>query len=96
MGAETFTQTASGGSPAEAFDNAKSTASHEYGHGGYTGSIAEKYSFIVIEPHESLSAYTQAYQMVDNGDPRISDKWGPAGCIQISTKEYLFFGWASS
>ena len=27
---------------------------------------------------------------------RISNKWGPAGCLRISDGHWLFFGYASS
>jgi hypothetical protein len=27
-------------------------------------------------------------------DPRISDKWGPAGCLELGSGRWLFFGWA--
>ncbi len=40
-----------------------------------------------------------AFALIDINDKRILDKYGPAGCIVVnskeSLKEYLFFGWAS-
>lgn len=45
-----------------------------------------------------------ANALIDMDDRRICDKWGPAGCIDLTPKltgkrkpkEFLFFGWASS
>lgn len=46
MGATTFTHIAKGTTPETAFREAVEAAAYEYGHGGYTGTIAEKPSFI--------------------------------------------------
>lgn len=51
MGATTFYTVAKGASAEEAFRLAVDRAKHEYGHGGYTGTIAEKRSFVVIQPN---------------------------------------------
>lgn len=45
MGAEMFTTQAAGNTAEEAFRNAIKDALHWHGHGGYTGTIAEKDSF---------------------------------------------------
>ena len=45
MGANTFLDTAVGTSAREAFDRLTDQARYEYGHGGYTGTIAEKHGF---------------------------------------------------
>ena len=45
MGAETFYQTEKGKNAQEAFNNAKADAYWIHGHGGYSGSIAEKQGF---------------------------------------------------
>lgn len=37
-----------------------------------------------------------ATKLIDENDPRIDDKWGPAGCIKAERNKYVFFGWASS
>ena len=103
MGASTFKKSAIGSNPKEAFASAKQEALHEDGHGGYTGSIAEKSEFIVISNEVFPSvreAIDFAESLIDEGDSRIDDKWGPAGCIKYKMKDdslrYLFFGWASS
>jgi hypothetical protein len=98
MGADTFGTTAEGKTAHEAFYNAQSHASWEHGHGGYTGTIAEKDSFVMIPeaPSEPRAASAYARQLIDDTDARIDDKWGPAGCIKLDDNKWLFFGWASS
>ena len=78
--------------PQEAFDVAVDNARYDYGHAGYTGTIAEKRDFIrlgvvgvSVEDNEDLY-----------DDPRISDKWGPAGhMFSEDDKHHIFVGWAS-
>jgi GH43 family beta-xylosidase len=108
MSGETFYTKAKGDTPQAAFNAAREQAQYDYGHAGYTGTIAEKHEFILIplptmydehtgeelDPGETAERY--AHQLINNGDPRIDDKWGPAGCFQIDANTFVFFGWASS
>jgi len=96
MGAEVFIVRSNGKNAHEAFEKAVSVAHYNYGHRGYTGTIAEKSSFIVIDPPVFGTAEEYVKDLIDNRDSRIGDKWGPAGCIKCGENEYLFFGWASS
>lgn len=96
MGAEVFFTSATGKTAKEAFNSAVEQAQYDYGHAGYTGSIAEKTSFVIIPLPEGKNAGEYVDYLIDNCDPRIDDKWGPAGCIKTGENEYLFFGWASS
>jgi len=103
MGAETFFHTALGKTAKEAFRMAVKDSEYEYGHRGYTGTIAEKDSFVFVAQKtfpDRDSAMDYADKLIDEGDERIDDKWGPAGCVEFKNKqgeiEYLFFGWASS
>ena len=106
MGAATFKQTGHGRNARDAFFKAREDAAYEHGHGGYTGTLAEKNDFVEIrdvpglgsadnEHAAKLIAHAHADRLLQDDDPRISDKWGPAGCIQISSNTWLFFGWAS-
>lgn len=95
MGAAQFTTTAEGKDAKEAFKNAVEEAGYEYGHDGYTGTIAEKSSFVTIELPEGRDPRAHARLLFGNDDPRIDDKWGPAGCISLGEGKYLFFGYAS-
>lgn len=96
MGAYDFYTTAKGKTAQEAFNNAVEDARFNYGHAGYTGTIAEKHQFVMISLPEGKTAEEYAVDLVNNGDDRIDDKWGPAGCISLGNDEWLFFGWASS
>ena len=100
MGADFFGTYSKGKTAREAFTMSKSKAFHDYGHSGYTGSIAEKNTFIMIDVPEGFTPAKYAAKMIKEDDVRVSDKWGPAGCIFIRRDNdenvYLFFGWASS
>lgn len=95
MGATTFFTKVKGKTAREAFSIAKEQAYYEHGHSGYTGTIAEKSSFVMIAPPDGINPENYADDLMDNDDDRINDKWGPAGCIKLEGNEYLFFGWAS-
>ncbi len=98
MGACNFVSIASGATAEEAFIAAVREAEYEHGHGGYTGTIAEKDSLVMIQkqPLEGKAALELADALINRFDPRIDDKWGPAGCIPLTDGSFLFFGWASS
>lgn len=87
---------AKGGSASDAFNEAVDQAHYDYGHQGYTGTICEKDSFVMIPLPEGIDPESYADLLIDNQDTRIDDKWGPAGCFQLSETEFFFFGWASS
>lgn len=98
MGASEFMTSSKGKTAKEAFANAKETARYECGHSGYTGTIAEKRSFVIIHPSKEFEQdpIGWAEKLLNNDDARIVDKWGPAGCVQVGDGEWLFFGLASS
>lgn len=92
MGANTFCQSAKGQSAQEAFRKAVDEARYENGHRGYTGTLAEKGSFVEIRecaPLTMQEAQKQADLLIDAGDERIDDKWGPAGCIVVRKPDVL-------
>ena len=95
MGATTFRTTARGPTAKQAFQTAREEAQYDYGHRGYTGTIAEKTAFTMIPlpPGKELDEFIN--DLINDCDPRIDDKWGPAGCIDLGDEEFLFFGWAS-
>lgn len=97
MGATTFEMTAHGASAQEAFTAAVAEAQDQYGRRGYTGTIAEKDSFVLIPWNKADHGLAEdwAAHLIDHNDPRIDDKWGPAGCIDLGGGCYYFFGWAS-
>lgn len=100
MGSENFDHYSEGADVKVAFREAQEAARYNYGHSGYTGTIAEKDSAVIITEAGTL-AYSEALELADTllDDPRVDDKWGPAGAIRVSDTTHdgwLFFGWASS
>lgn len=101
MGAQTFFQEASGPDAESAFWAAVRNAEYEYGHNGYTGTIAEKGSFEMIKCPDNKTPIEHADDLLNDENHWINDKWGPAGCIAMGNDKFskswwLFFGWASS
>lgn len=106
MGACDFTAYAAKPKAEDAFFEAREQALYDHGHSGYSGTIAEKHEFTVLqrEPMYLNEAHTKAYELINAYDYRINDKWGPAGAIPIKDDDdskpgiigWLFFGWASS
>lgn len=96
MGASDFTARARGRTAGDAFRAAVERARHDHGHAGYTGTIAEKDSFVEIAVPAGQDPRKFAARLMDDEDPRVDDKWGPAGCVRLADGEWLFFGWASS
>ena len=95
MGAEAFSSTSTGKTAKEAFWKAVDAAQRKYGYEGYTGSIAEKDEFVMIKAPKDLDPYEYTEKLSEEHDDRISDKWGPAGCIEVKKGTYYFFGSAS-
>ena len=109
MGAEFFETVAIGDTAQQAFDTAVRHAEWESGHGGYTGTIAEKSEFVMLtdakygllEPVDPDLARAVVETIEAKGDERILSKRGPCGCIRLTPNptgisRWMFFGWASS
>ena len=100
MGATTFYNVENAETANLAFEQAKSEALYYHGHGGYSGTIAEKthYTIASSQPLTKCKARELAESLINTS---YVDKWGPAGCIEIindsnsPNKQFLFFGWAS-
>lgn len=105
MGACEFFTVGYGNTAKEAFDAAVKQAQYLHGHGGYTGTIAEKRDFTVIEVPGGKDPEEYAAELMESDDHWVYDKWGPAGCVYLGPKErygyrektdaWLFFGYAS-
>ena len=95
MGATTFGCVSRGATAQEAFKSAQEDARWKHGNEGYTGTIAEKSEFTVISVPEGTDPLIYADQLLNEDDPRVDDKWGPAGCVRVGTDGFYFFGWAS-
>jgi len=67
----------------EAFLEAVEDAQYDHGHGGYTGTIAEKDSFKMIEIPGRKDVNVFLNECLDNEEGFWNDKWGPAACIEL-------------
>ncbi|SJM34020.1 hypothetical protein BQ8482_380203 [Mesorhizobium delmotii] len=52
--------------------------------------------FTMVDLPPGIEPADYARLLTDKQDPRIDDKWGPAGCLDLGGGEYYFFGWAST
>jgi hypothetical protein len=102
MGADSFLVMSYGSTAKEAFNYAVREAQHEYGSGGYTGTIAEKNSFKLIDLPKGVDPVEYANKFLsDESKKEEIDKWAPALCVRVGDapfgdSKYLFFGFASS
>jgi hypothetical protein len=92
MPTESFVCYGEGKTAQEAFDSERAAFREAWGGQEYTGTIAEKDSFVMIDLPAGEDAEAYAYSLIDANDPRIADKYGPAGCIEVGGDEWLFFG----
>jgi len=86
MGATTFETTGKGKTVGEAFQNARDQALWDYGHRGYTGSLAEKDDYVEtvlpdgVEVDEFIGALMDGLHMWSVGDEPLEGKvpdWAP-------------------
>jgi hypothetical protein len=86
MGAYDFSVLQVGSDPSKAFHEARKQAGYDDGHAGYSGTIYEKHDFTIItsQTHDPESAGKLADKLFAAEDPRIDDKWGPAGAIPVA------------
>ena len=103
MGAEYFETRMSGKTAKSAFDAAVAKARHDYGHRGYTGTIAEKSTYRVVTPKPGETPLACVQRCADDDDHFSQDKWGDAACVDMGPDEkvpgnriFMFFGVASS
>ena len=98
MGACTFITTATGPTARDAFRDARDMARRDlerdpdFDGDPSSGSVAGKGSFTMIARDASLEPYEQAERMIDAQDPRVDDKRGPAGCLDLGSDTWMFFG----
>ncbi|RLD64338.1 MAG: hypothetical protein DRJ01_01070 [Bacteroidetes bacterium] len=89
MGSSDFTQVKIGQfkNAQEAFNQAVEVAKHMNGHGGYTGTIAEKTEFqmVPVPKGQDPEDFVEACMNFSEGK-FWDDKWGPAGCVEVTGK----------
>jgi hypothetical protein len=85
MGAVPFEEYADGADVDTAFEEARENTLYENGHGGYTGTIAEKSDYVIVThtPVDLDQAQALARELIDQHDHRIDGVWGPAGAIPV-------------
>lgn len=103
MGGQMFCDRTSATSAIEAFRSLVEQARYEHGHGGYTGTIAEKNEFKMERPRAGESPEECVRRCHGDDNHFSDDKWGPAACVDAgpdpkdpSLRVFIFFGWASS
>ena len=107
MGATTFINKRKAERAQDAFCSLVQDALDEYGHAGYTGTIAEKHEYVELDVPSGYSVgrwiesllYSIVPQGITEQDRKewdrqldiIDDKWGPAGCIKVDKDDGGYF-----
>jgi hypothetical protein len=68
-----------------AFFAAVEEARYEYGHGGYTGTIAEKADVVLRSPKTFTLAEARAFARIDIED---NEKYEPAFAVRVKDDKY--------
>ena len=77
MGASTFYQFQQGEDLQTAFRAACEQARYEHGHGGYTGTLAEKHDVVISrDPVDLATARARAEQLIDAAEQHFLDQAG--------------------
>ena len=77
---------------------------YEHGHGGYSGTIAEKSEFKMVNRKDGEDEDQVVNRYFDTDGHFCDDKWGPAACVDMGVdaqckpgeRLFVFFGYASS
>ena len=111
MGATNFECTGEGATVSDAYNAAHDDATHMYGHGGYTGTLAEKGGCVEFPVGDSTADDVHDMLQIDQLDAltlvvgdlvakqmlsTYDDKWGPAVALPSGEKQWLFCGMAST
>jgi hypothetical protein len=91
MGAQEFIVEAEGSNVQAAFKAAHEQATREHGHGGYTGSLAEKDSFVLIDTQHRTreEAIECGEKLLANDDPRCDDKWSRTTTMRLQYAQFF-------
>jgi hypothetical protein len=97
MGAATFGEVGEGADAETVFRALVKSAAYEHGHGGYTGTIAEKTKMRMVTPPAGITDEKAIIRWADSllkgetdedGEGTgefgwVQDKWGPAACVEL-------------
>lgn len=86
MGAYQFRNSAIAETPGAAFARLRDQALYEHGHGGYTGTIAEKVGFTFVGAVDALPSEVEKF-MADLEDAEYEDDRGAA--FKLAAPEHL-------
>ena len=110
MGAEQFYNKVRGTNASKSFNDEHETSCYENGHGGYSGTLAEKGGYTMSNKPKEIDAdvWHRMIEDFDEDDKEqnnyrelkkdfnvYDDKWGDALCIPTDDG-FIFCGWASS
>jgi hypothetical protein len=86
MGAQTFLTVNKGLNleASKAFWDLVTEAQFLYGNVGYTGTIAEKYSFKMVDVPKGKDPIRFAHECLEDENGWWNDKWEPAACIEVT------------
>ncbi len=101
MGAQDFETISAGRNATEAFHSAVEQARYMNGHGGYSGTIAEKHTYDVVDVPKRISSAKLAAMIAGEQKPTTdackaivdrfartyNDKYAPALCLALAGKE---------
>lgn len=96
MGANTFGNFGAGKTAQEAFKKLVEADRADNGDNVYSGTIGTKKKFELIAVPAGKDPVAYAHELLAADDPRVENKYGPAGCVQVSDGRWYFFGWAAS
>lgn len=104
MGAMYHTMPSDSENLAEAFRASVTECLRMNGHGGYSGTLAEKVDVVdlnvvcdTIDDALNVALALRDHVPGTPGEERyIDDKWGPANAIRLLDGGWLLFGWCSS
>lgn len=85
MGADQFEATSHGTDVADAFRTAREQARWDHGHGGDSGTIAEKDDYVMSSSTvfaDLTAARAHAKQAIDKDE--VAGKWGPASAVEYT------------
>ena len=99
MGGQDFMFARNGTDLNKVFTEAREQALYDYGHAGYTGTIAEKFEVELRAGGKVFASRVEAGVFADS-DTIHNDKWGPAFAVAFGTdgkvEGFLLYGMASS
>jgi hypothetical protein len=103
MGGEYYSRTVQAKTDEEAvaaFENIRESCLYESGHGGYTGTFAEKEEIKILPPPPCRRTPAQEREFWTREEldefAQEQDKWGDAFGGKINETEYYLCGWCSA